>query len=137
MFAYFQNQFQLCLTKRLLAYFNQIKQENIFGKHFCRVAGTDNESEVPGMKRALLEIIAAGVATTRNDAETYAKSTYLNFCLASLSGRDPAKAIKNTISFLIENEFIRIDKGPNLDIQLVWTVIHSTPSLLILVVKFV
>ena len=49
------------------------------------------------MKRALLEIIAAGVASTRADVEKYAECTYLNTCLAAKQGFDATNSIKNTM----------------------------------------
>ena len=62
------------------------------------------------MKRALLEIIAAGVASTRADVEKYAECTYLNTCLAAKQGFDATNSIKNTIQFLLDNEFIKVQR---------------------------
>ena len=68
----------------------------------------EGEHELPGMKRALLEIIAAGVASTRADVERYANCMYLKTCLAAKKDFDPNIAIQNTIQFLVENEFVRV-----------------------------
>eukprot|EP00112_Aurelia_sp_Birch-Aquarium-sp1_P005663 Seg1644.12_Seg1644.13 transcript_id=Seg1644.12_Seg1644.13/GoldUCD/mRNA.D3Y31 product="DNA polymerase theta" protein_id=Seg1644.12_Seg1644.13/GoldUCD/D3Y31 len=73
-------------------------------------SGTKEDTEIPGMKRALLEIIAAGVASTRVDVEKYAECTYLNTCLAAKQGFDATNSIKNTIQFLTDNEFIRVQR---------------------------
>ena len=71
-------------------------------------SGVEGESDVPGMKRALLEIIAAGVASTRADVERYANCTYLKTCLVAKRSLDPSVAIQSAIQFLIDNEFIRV-----------------------------
>ena len=68
------------------------------------------------MKRALLEIIAGGVASTPADVERYAACTFLNTCLAN-DKTDPAVAIKNTIKFLSENEFIRLQDEKEASVQ--------------------
>ena len=75
---------------------------------FLCLLGKEGEGDIPGMKRALLEIIATGVASTRADVERYANCTYLKTCLAAEKDFDPNAAIQNTIQYLIENEFIRV-----------------------------
>ena len=65
------------------------------------------------MKRALLEVIAAGVAVTPSDVERYAKSSYLHVCLKVLTGVDADEAITSTIKFLLDNEFITVKSKDN------------------------
>ncbi len=74
------------------------------------------------MKRALLEIIAGGVASTPDHVEQYAKCTFLNTCLASEANANPVTAIRNTIKFLSENEFIRLQKDKTTEDEKVWSV---------------
>lgn len=76
-------------------------------KQFMNI-GMADEDGIPGMKRALLEIIAAGVATTRADVKRYANCLYLKTCLAMKTNFDPIQAIQNTIQYLIDNEFVRV-----------------------------
>eukprot|EP00794_Sanderia_malayensis_P007880 gene7880-8731_t len=71
------------------------------------------EDDIPGMKRALLEIIAAGVASTAEHIERYATCTFLNACLAANKSTNPTVAIRNTIKFLSDNEFIRLQTDAN------------------------
>ena len=72
------------------------------------IIGQEGDDQIPGMKRALLEIIATGVASTRADVERYANCTYLKTCLATRKDFNPDVAIQNTIQFLVENEFVRV-----------------------------
>lgn len=60
------------------------------------------------MNRALLEVIAGGVAVSPPDVELYAKSTYLNTCLAVQTGRHPEELICTSMKFLLENDFIKL-----------------------------
>lgn len=62
------------------------------------------------MKRALLEVIAGGVAVSPCDVELYAKSTFLNTCLAVQTDRNPSELIKNAMVFLLENDFIKLER---------------------------
>ena len=73
-----------------------------------RLLGKEGQDELPGMKRALLEIIATGVASTRADVERYANCTYLKTCLAARKSCEPDAAIQNTIKYLVDHEFIRV-----------------------------
>ena len=77
-------------------------------KILIRLLGKEGEDELPGIKRALLEIIATGVASTRADVERYASCTYLNTCLSAKRSCEPDAAIQNTIKYLVDHEFIRV-----------------------------
>lgn len=67
---------------------------------------SDNKS----MKRAILEIIAGGVAITPSDVERYCRSSYFHTCLSLKEHGNEDEAIKSTIGFLMENEFITLQK---------------------------
>ncbi|XP_066935179.1 DNA polymerase theta-like isoform X2 [Clytia hemisphaerica] len=67
------------------------------------------------MNRALLEVIAGGVAVSPPDVELYAKSTYLNTCLAVQTGRHPEELICTSMKFLLENDFIKLRFEKNKD----------------------
>ena len=60
------------------------------------------------MNRALLEVIAGGVAVSPPDVELYAKSTFLNTCLAVQTGRNPEEIICTSMKFLLKNDFIKL-----------------------------
>ena len=60
------------------------------------------------MNRALLEVIAGGVAVSPPDVELYAKSTFLNTCLAVQTGRNPEELIHTSMKFLLTNDFIKL-----------------------------
>ena len=60
------------------------------------------------MNRALLEVIAGGVAVSPPDVELYAKSTFLNTCLAVQTGRNPEELICSSMKFLLKNDFIKL-----------------------------
>lgn len=60
------------------------------------------------MNRALLEVIAGGVAVSPSDVELYAKSTFLNTCLAVQTGRNPEELICSSMKFLLKNDFIKL-----------------------------
>lgn len=56
------------------------------------------------LKRALLEIVASEVASTPADISLFAKSTLL------AADGDLSNPVNDTINFLIENEFVRLQK---------------------------
>ena len=58
-------------------------------------------------------MIAAGVANRPEHVQMYAQSTYLHVCLSSLSGKDAEQSVIDTMKFLINNEFIRLEKATN------------------------
>ncbi|KAK6623671.1 hypothetical protein RUM43_009523 [Polyplax serrata] len=62
------------------------------------------------LKRALLEIIASGIATTPEDVKIYADCTFLAFS-SKHNIQDP---IMSCIEFLEENEFIRLQENGTL-----------------------
>lgn len=74
----------------------------------CLLGVSAGAKEFKSMKRALLEVIAAGVAVTPADVERYAQSTYLHTCLSVLEAYDAEGAIHCTMKFLLENEFISL-----------------------------
>ncbi|PIK47986.1 hypothetical protein BSL78_15134 [Apostichopus japonicus] len=69
------------------------------------------------MKRAILEVIASGVAKSPTDVQRYSSSTLLAASLSSEDGDNPdgkatsSSSIDACISFLREQEFIRLEKG--------------------------
>lgn len=67
--------------------------------------------ESRSMKRALLEVIAGGVAVSPCDVELYAKSTFLNTCLTVQTDRNPSELITNAMRFLLENDFIKLERS--------------------------
>lgn len=67
--------------------------------------------ESRSMKRALLEVIAGGVAVSPCDVELYAKSTFLNTCLSVQTDRDPSELISSAMKFLLENDFIKLERS--------------------------
>ena len=69
---------------------------------------SEGKHEYRSLKRALLEVIAGGVATTPEEVERYAKCTYLHTCLSKLAECDAEGAIKLTMKFLLDNEFISL-----------------------------
>lgn len=86
-------------------------------------SGTKESSgEHTAMRRALLEVIASGTATTEQEIEAYAKCTLL-FAELSLSDSESAAHSKQTTSsakvlldsalqFLVENEFVAAREQP-------------------------
>ncbi|XP_012557615.2 DNA polymerase theta isoform X1 [Hydra vulgaris] len=76
----------------------------------CLLHGEGNSKT---LKRALLEVIAAGVASQPEHVQLYAQSTYLHVCLSAISDKDPDQSISDTMKFLIDNEFIRLEKVNN------------------------
>ncbi|XP_071543746.1 DNA polymerase theta-like [Panulirus ornatus] len=65
------------------------------------------------MKRAILEVIVSGVATTPEEVSGYCKCTLLAASLHNPGGSQPdsQNSIINCISFLEENEFIRLQEA--------------------------
>ena len=70
--------------------------------------------ELSAMRRALLEVVASGTATTTREIEAYASCTLLFAELRKKVGKSPAKdpaksarsLLQSTIKFLTEHEFI-------------------------------
>lgn len=63
-----------------------------------------------GIKRALLEVIASGVVTRPQDVERYAACTFFASVPAQQDANDTDAVIKKTVKFLVENEFVRLQK---------------------------
>lgn len=66
-----------------------------------------------GIKRALLEVIASGVVTRPQDVERYAACTFFASVPAQQDENDTDAVIKKTVKFLVENEFVRLQKCDN------------------------
>ena len=61
------------------------------------------------MQRALLEVIASGVAPRPRDVERYAACTFFASSAEQQEGETGTEcAIKPTMKFLVENEFVRL-----------------------------
>ncbi|XP_078577834.1 DNA polymerase theta-like isoform X2 [Branchiostoma floridae x Branchiostoma japonicum] len=75
--------------------------------HSClhRETGHDVSSS---MKRAILEIIAGGVARSPTDVERYASCTMLAAGMSDVTTDNTDSAIHSCIQFLLEHEFIRL-----------------------------
>ncbi|XP_066304418.1 DNA polymerase theta-like [Branchiostoma lanceolatum] len=90
--------------------------------HSClhRETGNDVSSS---MKRAILEIIAGGVARSPTDVERYASCTMLAAGMTDMTTDNTDNAIHTCIQFLLEHEFIRLqevqseDDSPNQEYQ--------------------
>ncbi|KAL9969374.1 hypothetical protein ACROYT_G021583 [Oculina patagonica] len=68
------------------------------------------KEENGGIKRALLEVIASGVVTRPQDVERYAACTFFASVPAQQDANDTDAVIKKTVKFLVENEFVRLQK---------------------------
>ncbi|CAH1246909.1 POLQ [Branchiostoma lanceolatum] len=77
--------------------------------HSClhRETGNDVSSS---MKRAILEIIAGGVARSPTDVERYASCTMLAAGMTDVTTDNTNNAIHTCIQFLLEHEFIRLQE---------------------------
>jgi len=63
-----------------------------------------------GIKRALLEVIASGVVTRPQDVERYAACTFFASVPSQQDANDTDAMIKKTVKFLVENEFVRLQR---------------------------
>lgn len=63
-----------------------------------------------GIKRALLEVIASGVVTRPQDVERYSACTFFASVPARQDVNDTDAVIKKTVKFLVENEFVRLQR---------------------------
>ncbi|XP_078375483.1 DNA polymerase theta-like isoform X1 [Oculina patagonica] len=68
------------------------------------------KEENGGIKRALLEVIASGVVIRPQDVERYAACTFFASVPAQQDANDTDAVIKKTVKFLVENEFVRLQK---------------------------
>lgn len=83
----------------------------------CLVDEQSGETIATALKRALLEVVASGVATTPEEVEKYASCTMLAASIANPDSSKPCPSTETSISgciqFLEENEFIRLQSsGP-------------------------
>ena len=69
-----------------------------------------DEDEGNGIKRALLEVIASGVAVTPADVQRYASCTFYVSSKAQGDGDGTQTIITNTVGYLEKNEFITLKK---------------------------
>lgn len=74
---------------------------------FIFVSGKEDNG---GIKRALLEVIASGVVTRPQDVERYAACTFFTSVPAQQDANDTDAVIKKTVKFLVENEFVRLQR---------------------------
>ncbi|XP_015756078.1 PREDICTED: DNA polymerase theta-like [Acropora digitifera] len=72
----------------------------------CLLGKEDNG----GIKRALLEVISSGVVTRPLDVERYAGCTFFASVPLQQEADDTDAVIKETVTFLVENEFVRLQK---------------------------
>ena len=70
-----------------------------------------DEDEGNGIKRALLEVIASGVASTPADVQRYARCTFYVSSQAQEDSDDTQNIITNTVRYLEKNEFITLRKN--------------------------
>ena len=68
-----------------------------------------------GIKRALLEVIASGVVTRPQDVERYAACTFFASVPLQENANDSDAIIKTTVQFLVQNEFVRLQKCGDAD----------------------
>lgn len=76
-----------------------------------------DEDEGNGIKRALLEVIASGVATTPADVQRYASCTFYVSSKAEEGGRSTMTIIESTVDYLARNEFITLRKEEEADAE--------------------
>lgn len=69
-----------------------------------------DEDEANGIKRALLEVIASGVATTPAHVQRYASCTFYVSSKAQENGENTQSIITNTLRYLVKHEFISLKK---------------------------
>lgn len=69
-----------------------------------------DEDEGNGIKRALLEVIASGVAVTPADVQRYASCTFYVSSKAQGDSESTQTIITNTVGYLEKNEFITLKK---------------------------
>ncbi|XP_068756266.1 DNA polymerase theta-like [Montipora capricornis] len=72
----------------------------------CLLGKDDNG----GIKRALLEVICSGVVTRPQDVERYAGCTFFASVPTQQETGDTDAVIKETVKFLVEREFVRLQK---------------------------
>jgi DNA polymerase theta len=76
----------------------------------CLLVKRSDEDEGNGIKRALLEIIASGVATTPADVQRYASCTFYVSSKEQEDGESTNNIIATTVGYLEKNEFITLKK---------------------------
>ena len=79
----------------------------IFASFLSLISGKEDNG---GIKRALLEVIASGVVTRPQDVERYAACTFFASIPAQQDPNDTDAMIKKTVKFLVENEFVRLQR---------------------------
>ena len=80
----------------------------------CLLQDKSGETICASMKRAILEVVVSGVASTPGEVEEYASCTLLSVALSNddpeVSSQAKENTIKSCIKFLEENEFIRLQQ---------------------------
>uniref|UniRef100_A0A8C3JSL2 DNA polymerase theta n=1 Tax=Calidris pygmaea TaxID=425635 RepID=A0A8C3JSL2_9CHAR len=91
----------------------------------------EGEGIASSMKRAILEIIVGGVASTPDDVQTYASCTLLAFSLKESKwgiekAQDKAQTgpIKACVAWLLENEFIQVLESDGIPLFFVYHPTH-------------
>lgn len=82
---------------------------------FSRATSLLGKEDNNGMKRALLEVIASGVVTRPQDVERYAACTFFASVPTQQEVDDTYAVITKTVQFLVENEFVRLQRCENRD----------------------
>ncbi|XP_006825052.1 uncharacterized protein LOC100373645 [Saccoglossus kowalevskii] len=83
-------------------------------KPVCSCLVKENgEETTSSMKRAILEVIVSGVATSPSDVDKYASCTLLAASLTTSESTSNFGSIQNCIKFLVDNEFIRLHQVKN------------------------
>ena len=76
--------------------------------YFFLLVKRSDEDEGNGIKRALLEVIASGVAITPSDVQRYASCTFYVSSKAQGDDESTRNIIESTVGYLEKNEFITL-----------------------------
>ena len=89
----------------------------IFNSILSWLVKRSDENEGNGIKRALLEVIASGVATSPQDVHRYESCTFYVSSKANEVERNTESIIKSTVEYLVKNEFITLRKQEGNDAE--------------------
>ena len=87
-------------------------RHSVMDTNFLSLLGKEDNC---GIKRALLEVIASGVVTRPQDVERYAACTFFASVPSQENANDSDAIIKTTVQFLVQNEFVRLQKCGDAD----------------------
>ena len=87
-------------------------RHSVMDTNFLSLLGKEDNC---GMKRALLEVIASGVVTRPQDVERYAACTFFASVPSQENANDSDAIIKTTVQFLVQNEFVRLQRCGDAD----------------------